>query len=246
VRTVIFSRNFGKEAALLAGMERARGDFVATLDCDLQDPPSLLPSMLATVQSGEFDCVGTRRVTRAGEPAVRSFFARAFYRGMRYFAEVEIVDGARDFRLMNRQYVTAILSLRERRRFSKGLFPWVGFRVKWVEYENITRVAGETKWSFWRLFLYAFDGITAFSTKPLAVAVFLGGFMCLLSVCGIFTVVIRKFIYDDSAYGWASAMCIFLFVSGVQLFATGMVGEYLAKVYAEVKQRPHYLVREEK
>jgi glycosyltransferase involved in cell wall biosynthesis len=241
-----FSRNFGKEAALLAGLRKARGRYIVTLDADLQDPPALIPEMLASVTSGEFDCAGTRRVTRKGEPAIRSFFARRFYRIMAKLTDIEVVDGARDFRLMSRLYVNAVLSLNERIRFSKGIFPWVGFRTKWFEYENIRRTAGETKWSFGKLFLYSLDGIFAFSSKPLAVASVLGMLLFLLSMALISAVVFRKILWGDPVAGWASTACIILFCSGVQLFTTGIVGQYLAKVYAEVKQRPHYIVREEK
>jgi glycosyltransferase involved in cell wall biosynthesis len=246
VHFIVFSRNFGKEAALLAGLQKARGAFIATLDADLQDPPSLIPQMLEAVESGEYDCAGTRRVTRKGEPAVRSFFARHFYRIMARLADIEVVDGARDFRLMNRRYVDAILSLPERGRFSKGIFPWVGFRTKWFEYENIRRSAGETKWSFWQLFLYSLDGIIAFSAKPLAAASVLGTALFLLSLLFIGFIVARKLLFGDPVSGWASTVCIVLFCSGLQLFTSGILGAYLAKVHTEVKQRPHYIVREEK
>ncbi|GAB6393337.1 MAG: glycosyltransferase family 2 protein [Treponematales bacterium] len=246
VHFIVFSRNFGKEAALLAGLQKARGAFVATLDADLQDPPALIPQMLEAVASGAFDCAGTRRVTRAGEPVVRSFFARRFYRIMARLADIEVVDGARDFRLMNRRYVDAILSLPERGRFSKGIFPWVGFKTKWFEYENIRRSAGETKWSFWQLFLYSLDGIIAFSAKPLAAASVLGIALFLLSLLFIGFIVARKLLFGDPVSGWASTVCIVLFCSGLQLFTSGILGAYLAKVHTEVKQRPHYIVREEK
>lgn len=246
VRYLVFSRNFGKEAALLAGLQKARGRYVVTLDADLQDPPSLIPEMLAAVASGEFDCAGTRRVTRKGEPAIRSFFARRFYRLMAMLTDIEVVDGARDFRLMSRPYVNAVLSLGERIRFSKGIFPWVGFRTKWFEYENIRRVTGETKWSFGKLFLYSLDGIFAFSSKPLAIASILGVLFFLLSLAFVAAIIVRRITWGDPVAGWASTACIILFCSGVQLFTVGIVGQYLAKVYAEVKQRPHYIVREEK
>ncbi|MDR0566561.1 MAG: glycosyltransferase family 2 protein [Prevotellaceae bacterium] len=246
VRYLVFSRNFGKESALLAGLQKARGRYVVTLDADLQDPPSLIPEMLAAVASGEFDCAGTRRVTRKGEPAIRSFFARRFYRLMAMLTDIEVVDGARDFRLMSRPYVNAVLSLGERIRFSKGIFPWVGFRTKWFEYENIRRVTGETKWSFGKLFLYSLDGIFAFSSKPLAIASILGVLFFLLSLAFVAVIIVRRITWGDPVAGWASTACIILFCSGVQLFTVGIVGQYLAKVYAEVKQRPHYIVREEK
>ncbi|MDR0711474.1 MAG: glycosyltransferase [Prevotellaceae bacterium] len=246
VRYLIFSRNFGKEAALLAGLRKARGRYVVTLDADLQDPPSLIPEMLAAVASGEFDCAGTRRITRKGEPAIRSFFARRFYQIMAKLTDIEVVDGARDFRLMSRSYVNAVLSLNERIRFSKGIFPWVGFRSKWFEYENIRRATGETKWSFGKLFLYSLDGIFAFSSKPLAIASILGILFFLLSLAFIAMIIFRRIIWGDPVDGWASTACIILFCSGVQLFTTGILGQYLAKVYEEIKQRPHYIVREEK
>ncbi len=239
-----FSRNFGKESAMLAGMKAAKGDYIAVLDADGQDPPALIPEMLKIVSSGEYDCVGTRRVTRKGEPPVRSFFARRFYALMKHITDIDIVDGARDFRLMNRKYLEAVLELPERNRFSKGLFPWVGFRVKWLEYENIERKAGETKWSFWRLFLYSLDGITAFSTKPLAIASFMGIILFLVSILGIIVIIIRKIVWDNSAFGWASLVCIILLCSGLQLFALGILGQYLAKTYTEVKKRPHYIIKE--
>jgi glycosyltransferase involved in cell wall biosynthesis len=246
IRYLIFSRNFGKEAALLAGLRKASGDYVVTLDADLQDPPSLIPSMLQAVRSGEYDCAGTRRVNRKGEPPIRSFFARLFYRIMRKLSDIEVVDGARDFRLMNRHFVNAILSLEERNRFSKGIFSWVGFKTKWFEYENVNRTAGETKWSFWKLFLYSTDGITAFSSKPLALSSFLGLLLFFLSLAFILFIVIRQIVWGDPVAGWASTICIMLFCEGIQLFCMGILGQYLAKIYTEAKQRPYYITREEK
>ncbi|GHV20341.1 glycosyl transferase family 2 [Spirochaetia bacterium] len=246
VHYIVFSRNFGKEAAMLAGLQKATGLFVVTLDGDLQDPPALIPQMLESVVSGVFDCVGTRRVTRKGEPPIRSFFARMFYLIMGKLTDIEVVDGARDFRLMNRSYVNAILSLPERNRFSKGIFPWVGFRTKWFEYENIQRAAGETKWSFWKLFLYSLDGIIAFSTKPLAIASVLGVLLFLLSIGFVVFIIIRKSIWGDPVAGWASTACLILFCAGVQLFTTGILGAYLSKTYTEVKQRPYFVIREVK
>jgi glycosyltransferase involved in cell wall biosynthesis len=246
VHYIIFSRNFGKEAALLAGLQKAQGRYVVTLDADLQDPPALIPEMLQPVVSGEFDCAGTRRVTRKGEPVIRSFFARRFYRIMAKLTDIEVVDGARDFRLMSRPYLDAVLSLHERNRFSKGIFPWIGFKTKWFEYENIPRTMGETKWSFGKLFLYSLDGIFAFSSKPLAFASVLGVLFFLLSLVIISVIVIRKILWGDPVDGWASTACIILFCSGIQLFTVGILGQYLAKTYTEVKQRPHYIVREEK
>ena len=246
VRYIILSRNFGKEAAIFAGLRKASGHYVVVMDADLQDPPSLIPPMLEVVSAGEVDCAGTRRVTRKGEPPVRSFFARGFYRFMAKLSDIEVVDGARDFRLMNRMYIDAVLSLRERNRFSKGIFPWVGFKTKWFEYENVNRVAGETKWSFWKLFLYSLNGITAFSSRPLAFASFIGTFAFLLSLVLIVFVIIRRIIFGDPVAGWASTICIILLVSGIQLFTIGILGQYVAKTYTEVKQRPHYIVREQK
>ena len=246
VHYVILSRNFGKEAAMLAGLQKASGQYAVIMDADLQDPPSLIPQMFEAVCSGEFDCAGTRRVTRKGEPPIRSFFARKFYQIMGKLTDIEVVDGARDFRLMNRIYLDAILTLRERNRFSKGIFPWIGFKTKWFEYENINRVAGETKWSFWKLFLYSVNGITAFSSRPLALASIFGMISFLVSIILVFVIIIRRIIWGDPVAGWASTICVILLLSGVQLFTIGILGQYLAKAYTEVKQRPHYIVREEK
>ena len=246
VHYMAFSRNFGKEAALLAGLQKSRGNFVVTLDADGQDPPRMIPDMLEALLSGEFDCAGSRRVTRRGEPPIRSFFARMFYGIMRLLANIEVVDGARDFRLMSRAYVDAILSLPESNRFSKGIFPWIGFRTKWFEYENAERVAGETKWSFWKLFRYSIDGIMAFSAKPLAIASVLGALFFVLSLVLIAFIAVRRVIFGDPVAGWASTVCIILFCSGIQLFTTGILGAYLSKTYTEVKRRPHYLVKIEK
>jgi glycosyltransferase involved in cell wall biosynthesis len=246
VHYILLSRNFGKEAALLAGFQKTSGQYVLTMDADLQDPPSLIPQMLEVVRSGEFDCAGTRRVTRTGEPPVRSFFARKFYHLMTKISDINIVDGARDFRLMNRMYMDAVLLLQEKNRFSKGIFPWVGFKTKWFEYENVHRIAGETKWSFGKLVLYSIDGITAFSSKPLALASISGAMLFFLSLAFIIFIIIRKTIWGDPVAGWASTVCIILLCSGIQLFSIGILGQYLAKTYAEVKQRPHYIIREEK
>ena len=246
VHYLSFSRNFGKEAALLAGLQKSKGNFTVTLDADGQDPPRMIPAMLDALLSQEFDCAGSRRVTRKGEPRIRSFFARMFYKAMNIMSNVEIVDGARDFRLMSRAYVDSILSLTESIRFSKGIFPWVGFRTKWFEYENERRVAGETKWSFWKLFRYSVDGIMAFSAKPLAIASVLGILLFIASIGFIAVIIVRRIAFGDPVAGWASTVCIILFCSGIQLFTTGILGAYISKTYTEVKRRPHYLVKIEK
>ncbi len=244
VRWLSFSRNFGKEAALYAGLEHARGDLVAVMDADLQDPPALLPDLLAAVREG-YDCAAVRRVDRKGEPPIRSFFARQFYKLINRMSDTEIVDGARDFRLMTRRMVEAVLAVKEYNRFSKGIFSWVGFRTKWVETENIPRVAGETKWSFFKLLLYAMDGIVAFSTAPLAIASVLGLVLCGVSGLAIVFIIVRELIWRGSAYGWASLVCIILLIAGIQLFCVGILGQYLAKTYLEVKKRPIYILREQ-
>lgn len=244
VHLIAFSRNFGKEAALFAGLEHAGGDYVVMMDVDLQDPPSLLPEMFAYMEQG-YDSVATRRVSRKGEPPVRSFFARMFYKLMKKISRTEIMDGARDYRLMSRQMVDAILSMKEYNRFTKGIFGWVGFRTKWLEYENVERVKGETKWNFWKLFLYSLDGITAFSTVPLMLASVIGVLFCILAFVMIVFIIVRKLIFGDPVSGWPSLVCIILMTSGVQFFCTGILGQYLAKTYMEVKRRPIYLVREQ-
>lgn len=244
VRYLSFSRNFGKEAAMYAGLQAARGELVAIMDADLQDPPALLPEMLALICSGEYDCVAVRRVTRKGEPPIRSWFARGFYRLMNQLSRTQIVDGARDYRLMTRQMVDSILQLTEYNRFSKGIFSWVGYRTHWLETENIPRTRGETKWSFLKLWRYAMDGIIAFSTAPLAIASVLGLAFCVLSFLAILFVIVRQLIWGGSAFGWPSLVCILLFVTGIQLFCIGILGQYLSKTYLEVKRRPIYLLRE--
>lgn len=244
VRYVSFSRNFGKEAAIYAGLQNATGDYVAILDADLQDPPSLLPEMLQAIEEEGYDCVGSRRVTRKGEPPIRSFFARMFYRIMNKISSADIVDGARDFQLMNRKVVKAILSMGEYNRFSKGIFGWVGFRKKWLEYENIERSAGETKWSFWKLFLYALDGIVAFSTAPLVMASVMGMIFCLVAFVAIIFIIVRTLIFGDPTSGWPSMVCIIIFIAGIQLLCMGILGQYMAKTYLETKKRPLYLVEE--
>ena len=243
VRFVSFSRNFGKEAALLAGLDHARGDVVVTMDADLQDPPALLPKMYQLIQTGGYDQVGTRRVTRKGEPPIRSFFARRFYRLINHMSKVELVDGARDYRMMTRPVVDALISMREYNRFSKGLFEFVGFRTKWLEYENIERAAGETKWSFWKLFAYAIEGICAFSTVPLVLAALLGVIFCLIAFIMVIIIIIRTLAFGDPVSGWPSLICVILLLGGLQLLALGIIGQYLAKTYLETKHRPVYIVR---
>ena len=244
VRYVSFSRNFGKEAGIYAGLKAAKGDYVAMLDADLQDPPSLLPAMLDTLLSGEYDCAATRRTTRKGEPPIRSFFARMFYKIINRLSDADIVDGARDYRLMRRRMVDAILALPEYNRFSKGIFGWVGFKTKWLEYVNVERVAGETKWSFWKLFLYSLEGIVAFTTAPLALASLVGIIFCVLAFVMIVFIIVRTLLFGDPTSGWPSLVCIIFLCSGVQLFCMGVLGQYLAKTYMEVKRRPVYIVRE--
>lgn len=244
VHLVSFSRNFGKEAAMYAGLEHSKGDYVVMMDVDLQDPPALLPEMFTHIWEG-YDSVATRRVSRKGEPPIRSFFARMFYRLMKKISKTEIMDGARDYRLMTRQMVDAILSMQEYNRFTKGIFGWVGFNTKWLEFENVERARGETKWNFWKLFLYSLDGITAFSTVPLMLASVVGVLFCLLAFIMIIFIIVRKLIFGDPVSGWPSLVCIILMTSGVQFFCTGILGQYLAKTYMEVKHRPIYLVKEE-
>ncbi len=244
VHLLSFSRNFGKEAAMYAGLNRAKGDYVVLMDVDLQDPPALLPEMLSYMEQG-YDSVATRRVSRKGEPPVRSFFARMFYRLMKRISKTEIMDGARDYRMMTRQMVDAILEMKEYNRFTKGIFGWVGFRTKWLEYENVERKKGETKWNFWKLLLYSIEGITAFSTVPLSFAAVMGVLFCVLAFVLILFIVIRTLIFGDPVSGWPSLVCIISLISGVQLFCLGIVGQYLAKTYMEVKKRPIYLLKEE-
>lgn len=245
VKFVSFSRNFGKEAAIYAGLTHASGDYVAIMDADLQDPPALLPEMYRAVTEEGYDSAATRRVTRKGEPPIRSFFARCFYRLMNRISDVELMDGARDYRLMNRQYVDALLSLGEYNRFSKGLFGWVGFKTKWLEFENVERIAGETKWSFWKLFKYSLDGIVAFSSTPLYISSILGAGMCGVAVMAIIFIVVRQLLFGGSAYGWPSMACIVILMGGLQLLCIGILGLYLSKAYLEVKHRPIYIVKEE-
>lgn len=230
VHLISFSRNFGKEAAIFAGLEMAKGDYTVLMDADLQDPPSILPEMYNYIEQG-YDSVATRRVNRIGEPPIRSFFARCFYSLMQKISKTEIVDGARDYRLMTRQVTDAILSMKEYNRFSKGIFGWVGYQTKWLEYENVQRVAGETKWSFWKLFLYSLDGIMAFSTVPLSIASFFGILFCLAAFIFMIFIFVRALIYGDPVAGWPSMVCIISFIGGVQLLCLGIMGQYLSKLY---------------
>ncbi len=239
-----FSRNFGKEAAMYAGLSHAAGDYVVIMDTDLQDPPALLPEMCRCIREDGYDSVATRRVTRKGEPPIRSFFARQFYRIMNKISDVELMDGARDYRMMTRQYVEALLSLKEYNRFSKGLFGWVGFKTKWLEFENVERVAGETKWSFWKLFQYSIEGMIAFSEVPLYVSSVIGTAMCGVSFIAILFIIIRQLLFGGSAFGWPSMACIVIFIGGIELLAVGILGLYFSKAYLEVKNRPIYIEKE--
>ncbi|MCR4695289.1 MAG: glycosyltransferase family 2 protein [Pseudobutyrivibrio sp.] len=244
VHYLSFSRNFGKEAGIYAGLENAKGDYVVIMDADLQDPPALLPEMLGYLESGEYECVGTRRVDRKGEPPIRSWFARRFYHLMSKISFADIVDGARDYQMMTRKVVDAVVSMGEYNRFSKGIFGWVGFKRKWIEFENVERVAGETKWSFWKLFLYALDGIVAFSTAPLTIASIFGLLMCVVAFVFIIIIIVRTIIFGDPTSGWPSMVCIILLVSGIQLSCIGILGQYMAKMYLETKKRPIYIIQE--
>lgn len=244
VRYVSFSRNFGKEAAILAGLKASEGDYVAMIDADLQDPPSLLKEMYDSIKNEGYDCVATRRDDRKGEPVIRSFFARKFYQLINKISDTKLVDGARDFRLMSRQMVDAIIDLPEYNRFSKGIFQWVGFNTKWISYENVERVAGETKWSFWGLFFYSLEGIIAFSTRPLAIASFFGILFCFISIIMICFIIAKTLIWDDPVAGYPSTICIIFFIGGIQLFCLGILGQYLSKTYLETKRRPSYVIKE--
>lgn len=244
VRYSSFSRNFGKEAAMYAGLEMATGDYVAVMDADLQDPPELLQEMYSYLINGEYDCAATRRVTRKGEPPIRSLFARMFYKIINKTLDFEIMDGARDFRLMTRKMVNSVISMSEYNRFSKGIFGWVGFRTKWIPYENVERVASETKWHFWKLLLYSLEGIVAFSTAPLMISSIAGLIFCLLAFVMLLIVFFKTIIYGDPVAGWPSLACLILFIGGIQLFCMGILGQYLSKMYLEVKRRPIYIVKE--
>ena len=239
-----FSRNFGKEAAMYAGFCNARGDYIAVMDADLQDPPSLLPEMVRILQSGQYDSVATRRADRAGEPPVRSWFARRFYSLINRISDADIVDGARDFRLMTWEMKDAILSMSEYNRFSKGIFGWVGFKTCWLPFENVERVAGQTKWSFWGLMKDAIDGIISFSQAPLDIASWFGFLMTGIAFLMLIFIVLRRLIFGDPVAGWASTICVIIFIGGLQLFCLGIMGQYLAKTYMEVKNRPHYIISE--
>ena len=244
INYISFSRNFGKEAAIFAGLENSKGDYLTLMDADLQDPPSLLLDMYKTVINDDYDAVGTRRVDRKGEPIIRSLFSRMFYKIINKMTSFEMVDGARDFVFMKRNVANAIISLKEYNRFSKGLFSFVGFKVKWIEYENIKRVAGETKWSFFKLTKYALEGITAFSTTPLIISSIIGLLFCVVSFLLILVIIFKTIILGDPTSGWPSLVCIIFMVSGIQLFSLGIIGQYLSKTYLEVKQRPIYIVSE--
>ena len=244
VKLVSFSRNFGKESAIYAGFKKAKGDYVVMMDADLQDPPALLPEMFGYIDEG-YDSVATRRVNRKGEPPIRSFFARMFYRLINKMSKTEIVDGARDYRLMTRQVTDSILSMCEYNRFSKGIYGWVGYETKWVEFENIERTRGETKWSFWGLFKYSLEGIVAFTTAPLSFASFMGVLLCLFAFILIIFIIIRTCVFGDPTSGWPSLVCIISLISGVQLLCLGIMGQYLSRTYLEVKKRPLYFVKEE-
>ena len=245
VKYISFSRNFGKEAAIYAGLKNSSGDFVAIMDADLQDPPSLLPKMYKYVTEKGYDMVATRRTNRKGEPLIRSFFARKFYKIINKMSKIEMVDGARDYRFMTRQVVDSILSISEYNRYSKGLFSFVGFNTKWLSYPNEKRVAGKTKWSFWNLFTYAIEGITAFSTVPLVISALIGVLFCIISFLMIVIIIIKTLIYGDPVSGWPSLVCIVFFVSGIQLFCIGIIGHYLSKTYLEVKKRPIYIIKDD-
>lgn len=242
-----FSRNFGKEAALYAGLQKASGDYVAVMDVDLQDPPELLVEMFHILETEEeYDCVGTRRVDRTGEPPIRSFFANCFYKLMNLISDTKMLSGVRDYRMMRRAMVEAILELKEVNRFSKGIFNWVGFNTKYLPYENVERVAGQTSWSFWSLFRYSLEGIVDFSDKPLMIATWIGLVSCLASLIGLIVVVVRTLVFGDATSGWPSLVCIILFIGGLQLFCLGIVGLYIGKIFSETKKRPIYIIKEEK
>lgn len=244
VKYLSFSRNFGKEAAMYAGFCNAEGDYIAVMDADMQDPPCLIPDMIKYLESGEYDSVATRRVNRQGEPKIRSWFARKFYKIINHISDSDIVDGARDFRMMRREMVDSIIAMSESNRFSKGIFGWIGFKTYWLPYENVERVAGETKWNFWKLFKYAIDGIINFSEVPLSIASWFGIIMTFIDFIFVVLIIVRKLCFGDPVSGWASTACIIIFVGAIQLFCMGVMGQYIAKTYTEVKKRPHYIISE--
>lgn len=244
IRYLSFSRNFGKESAIYAGLKNTTGDYIAMMDADLQDPPELLLEMYEVLESGEYDCAGTRRMDRKGEPPIRSFFAHCFYKLINKMSKADIVDGARDFRLMTRQMTDAILEMGEYNRFSKGIFGWVGFRTKWLEYKNVERVAGNTKWSFWKLFLYSLDGIVAFSTAPLLIASVMGMLFLFVAFIMILVIIFKTLMFGEPVAGYPSTMCVMFFIGGLQLFSIGILGQYLSKTYLETKKRPIYIIKE--
>ena len=244
VKYISFSRNFGKESALFAGLKNSSGDYIAVMDADLQDPPNLLPEMFRLILIGDYDIIATKRVSRKGEPKLRSFFARIFYKLINFISDLEFVDGERDFRLMSRQVEDSILELNEFHRFSKGIFNWVGFKVRWLEYENVQRVDDETSWSFWSLFRYSIEGIVAFSTLPLSLSTFLGIIFSIIAFVLILVILIQNLLYGNAVQGWTSTICVILLLGGIQLFSIGILGKYLDKTYMESKKRPIYLTRE--
>ncbi len=243
VRFISFSRNFGKEAAMYAGLKSANGDYITIMDADLQDPPELLPRMFAEMLENKFDAIAARRKTRDGEPPVKTFLARAFYKVLNTFSPLKFTEGARDYRLMTREVLNAVLELSEYNRFTKGIYEWVGFKTKWIEYENVERPAGHTKWSLYQLALYSIDALTSFSAIPLALASVTGLLFCGFSSIAIVVLAIRQLIFHNSAYGWTSMICVIFFLSGLQLFCLGVLGQYMAKIYLETKRRPHYIVK---
>ncbi len=243
VRFISFSRNFGKEAAMYAGLKSAKGDFITIMDADLQDPPSLLPQMFIEILENKFDSIAARRKTRDGEPPVKTFLTRAFYKILNTFSPLKFTEGARDYRLMTREVLNAVLELSEYNRFTKGIYEWVGFKTKWIEYENVERKAGQTKWSLWQLTLYSIDALTSFSAIPLALASLTGLAFCAFSSIAIIVLSIRQLIFHNSAYGWTSMICVIFFLSGLQLFCLGVLGQYMSKIYLETKRRPHYIIK---
>ena len=245
VQYISLSRNFGKESAMYAGLSKSVGDYVAVMDADLQHPPELLKKMLDAIENEGYDCASARRVSRKGDPLIKSVLSRAFYHVINHVTVIDLVPGSTDYRLMKRKVVKAIVAMSERERFTKGIYAWVGFKNKWIEYENVERIAGETKWSFWKLFLYSLDGIMAFSTVPLSIASIFGILFCVLAFVFVIFIFVRALLYGDPVAGWPSMVCIILFIGGVQLLCVGIMGQYMSKMYMEVKDRPKYLVKEE-